>query len=64
MGLRLGGGLCLLVIGLRGTPRTMCLVHRTLAICKDGQLVVLLNIKQSAKELTLEDIDDSVQRLL
>lgn len=42
----------------------MCLVHRTLAISKDGQLVVLLNVKQSTKELTLEDIDDSVQRLL
>lgn len=37
---------------------------RLLAVCLEGQLIVLLDIKQSAEELTLEDIDDSVQRLL
>lgn len=35
-----------------------------LTVCKDGQLIVLLDIKKSTKELALEDIDDSVQRLL
>lgn len=35
-----------------------------LAVCEDGPLVVLLDVEQSAEELTLEDIDDSVQRLL
>lgn len=29
-----------------------------------GQLIVLLNVKQSIKELALEDADDPVQRLL
>lgn len=40
------------------------LILRTLTVCKDGQLIVLLDIKKSTKELALEDIDDSVQRLL
>lgn len=44
--------------------RTISLLSRGMGVRKDGQLIVLLNVKQSIKELALEDTDDPVQRLL
>lgn len=35
-----------------------------MAVLQDGQFIVLLDIEKSTEEFTLEDIDDSVQRLL
>lgn len=60
----LGWELCWQVTGGREVQWTVRLVHTTLAVFKDGQLIVLLNIKQGAKKLTLKDINDPVQRLL
>lgn len=62
--LRLRPRFCCEAEGSRSFSRFSGLVCRRLAVCKQGQLIVLLDIKKSSEELTLEDTDDPVQRLL